>query len=66
MNCPKCNKPMVIYTRPEGEFIAHEYEHVAVLGGCENCHYEGVWDVITYDDGFVLEFNLHEYSEVFK
>ena len=61
MLCPKCNKDMKIMVRPEGTSFQDGSEYTEVLGRCEDCDFDATWEIRTYSDGQVSEFNLKQY-----
>lgn len=60
MQCPRCKQNMVIMYRPEAD-VSNGYEHVEVLGRCEDCDFDATWEIITNDNGEPIEFNLKQY-----
>lgn len=61
MNCPKCNKKMVIMYRPEAILLPDETERVEVLGTCRDCDFDATWMIDTYSSGEIKEYNLERY-----
>ena len=61
MLCPKCNKEMKIMAYTGSPLKFDFIKHTEVLGRCEDCDFDATWEIWTYSDGQVSEFNLKQY-----
>lgn len=61
MLCPKCNKEMKIMSLLDFMILNDGSENSEVLGRCEDCDFDATWEIQTYLDGRVSEFNLKRY-----
>lgn len=61
MLCPKCNKAMKIMHLSDFMILQDGSECEEVLGRCEDCDFDAIWEVVTDMNGHVEEFNFERY-----
>ena len=60
MNCPICNKKMKIMCRPDAILLPDGRETVEALGRCEECNYDALWNIDTFEDGTIREYSVRK------
>lgn len=60
MNCPKCNKEMKIMKIID-IMMMQDGENVEVIGRCDDCDFDAIWEIFTDLSGETQEYNFERY-----